>query len=368
MFGGWLDKSRWPIGLEIASHALRAVQLAWDDRKWKVLSAATAPFPAEMPTDETERQATLQRLLEQLLSAGEFQGNQVVSCLPPSAMQYKNLRLPPMPANELNKAVQWEATDRLKFDSQYQIQHFDAGEVRQGEETRREILLLAAPVRAIEQHVTMLQSAGLEPVAIDAAPAALARWAAAMDPDPEATQCVLSIDTDVSNVLIARQGRVLFFKPIELGTLQVDEAIATHLSLSLIDARDLRRTRASAISGSATEGGPDQQHISRAIGDALRGPLMELSREIGLCLRYYGVTFRGRRPEDLQIVGELANEPLLAELLPSAAGLAVATDVSRDYIDWPQSLEDAARQAPQLALAAGLSMRSKDTAANKGAA
>ncbi len=100
MFGGWLEKSRWPIGLEVASHSLRALQLAWDGRKWKALGAAAVPFPAEMPADENERQTVLLRLLQQLLSTGGFQGQQVVSCLQPKVMQYKNLRLPPMPANE----------------------------------------------------------------------------------------------------------------------------------------------------------------------------------------------------------------------------------------------------------------------------
>ena len=369
MIGGLFNKTQWPIGLEFASHAMRAFQLAWEERRWKVVGAATAAFPDEMPADEAERQDVLLSLLEGMLASGQFQGNQVVSCLQPSEMQYKNLRIPPMPASELMQAVRWEATDRLKIDAGHEVQFFDAGEVRQAEETRREILLLAAPTRAIEQHVALIQKAGLAPIAIDAAPAALGRWAAAMDPDPEASQCVLDIDVDSSGVLIARQGRVLFYKPIEIGTANVDEAIAGHLNVSLSDARDLRRSRALRMGDeSAHDGIPNQKQVDNAISDALRGPLMELSREIALCLRYYGVTFRGRRPEALQVVGELAHEPLLNELLPSSAGLSVAADASRSVLNWPDALHGAAVQGPVFALAAGLSMRSRDAHLEKGAA
>jgi hypothetical protein len=46
----------------------------------------------------------------------------------------------------------------------------------------------------------------------------------------------------------------------------------------------------------------------------------EISREIGLCLRYYSVTFRGHRPEEAWIVGgEAGNAWLWARLCEDTA-------------------------------------------------
>ena len=47
---------------------------------------------------------------------------------------------------------------------------------------------------------------------------------------------------------------------------------------------------------------------------------LELANEAALCLRYYTVTFRGRRPEAVIASGDEAREPGLSEALGSALG------------------------------------------------
>jgi hypothetical protein len=52
--------------------------------------------------------------------------------------------------------------------------------------------------------------------------------------------------------------------------------------------------------------------------DATRSTMEELGREIGLCLRYYSVTFRGQRPNKLRLLGGEAADPMLLGVLNAA--------------------------------------------------
>src|SRR5690606_11804427 len=80
----------------------------------------------------------------------------------------------------------WEAADRMYFDgNKVQLQFFDAGEVRQGDEVRQEIILMAAANDVVQDHLDILAHARLEPLAIDVIPAALARFVNALPADQQ---------------------------------------------------------------------------------------------------------------------------------------------------------------------------------------
>jgi len=297
--GRQLFKShRLPIGIDFGERTTRLIQLAPKGDGFDVVAAAAFPTP---DLEASNRNESLSQLIQEALSSHSFVGKRVVSSLPASAVQYKNIRLPQMPADELRSAVEWEAKDRLT-QSDHSIQFFDAGDVRHGEETRREVILLAAENKLIEEHMAVLTQAGLTPTAIDAAPGALARC---LSPQPiqevsEQTQVLIDMGYASTKVLLVRNGRVVFFKLIPFGGRRLDETVAQHLSMPLVDAAEVRFRMA------ASEEAPDdkplfgttrKETVNRAIFEATRSTVEELSKEIGLCLRYFSVTFRGRRPD-----------------------------------------------------------------------
>ena len=134
------NTSHTPIGIDVGTHRLRAIQLAGSPQSRRVIAAASVVLPANLPLHGPQRVSGLSAILTQLLKQNSFRGREVVSCLPVTQMQYKNLRVPRMPDEELATAVAWEARDRLQLgNKQACIQFFNAGEVRQGEELRRHI-------------------------------------------------------------------------------------------------------------------------------------------------------------------------------------------------------------------------------------
>ena len=127
--------------------------------------------------------------------------------------------------------------------------------------------------------------------------------------------------------MITQPGRVRFFKNIEIGSQAIDGVVAHRLHVSLAEAAGVRQAMCNPTLMQANmtkrigERTLDDESLRRDVEHAMRAPLDDLAREIALCLRYFSVTFRTRRPDHARVFGNLADDPLLHKTLAHEAGL-----------------------------------------------
>ncbi len=348
-----------PIGVDVGAHGVRLLQLAGGSNGLTVVAAEHQPLPAGLTIKDEGYHTRVADALQTALGRGGFKGRRVVSTLPAAAVGVKSVRMPPMPGPELAGAVQFEAAERMPSDRPRIVQHLKAGEVRQGDDVRQEVLLLAADEAFIEAHVAALASCNLRPLAIDSIPTALTRVVSTRaDLHPRGGEAPAKVVIDAGHgstkVLVARGGRVVFFKMIELGGAALDKAVARALKLPLPEAAERRQALAgSDAADQATGGSP----ATAAVLDALRPTLTELGREIALCLRYYGVTFRGARPLHALLVGGLGGDTVLMNELAKAAGLELRRHDPLAAIDPGPAARAMPAGGAAWAVAAGLSLR-----------
>jgi len=373
--------ARTPIGVDFGAHSIKMLQLECRNGKYVAVAAACEPIGADLPSGTEVCRAALIQIIRKMLGDSRFAGIATVSCLPSSAIQYKNIRLPRMPAEELRAAVEWEATDRLHLSpDKTRVQYFDAGEVRQGEELRAEVILLAASVPHIDEQTGVLTGAGLSPQCVESVPSALARairLSQTNNMDEDGIQVVLDVGYSSSKALIVRNGRVMFFKSIEIGGKTLDEGVGQRLGLPIAEAAALRR-RLQATDVVEPQTSQDQplfgdarrETIERAVYESLRSAVNELGRELSLCLRYFSVTFRGRRPETVLLVGGEAYEAQLPRLLADCAGIAVEPLNLGQLVDFSRvcDIVGARDRWCEWGVAAGLAMWQPGRSANRGAA
>jgi type IV pilus assembly protein PilM len=331
------------------------LQLSREGDHHVALAADSRTLGREMSPEagDTYHQA-VSNAVRDMLSSGKFQGRHAVSCLPAASLIYKNIRLPKMPHDELAAAVGWEASERLKLSGDaMNVQFFDAGEVHQGQDTRQEVIILAAPKTFIDDHIRSLKSCDLELDAIDVVPGALARCLALSSPDHDqdaSVRFVIDVGYAGTKVLITNGQRICFFRLIEIGGRHMDEALASSLQLPIAAAAEVRL---GWINGESDTGG--EARIVSALG-----PIVEdLSREINLCLRYYSVTFRGRRPEGALVVGGESRSAWLSDRLCEDIGLKPATENPIASLDLAPIQDDVGGPDKWISwiVAAGLSLR-----------
>ena len=352
-----------PIGLDIGHDSVKMIQLERSGETLSVVAAACAVLPTEARANPTERIGMAAGVIRQMFREHAFHGRRVVTSLPREMVQIRYLRLPLMPADQLEAAVNIEAKSVLPFNpSEAQLEFLPVGEVRQGTESRQEVILLAARNYDITAFIETLGTAGVELAALDVEPCAMYR---AIDrfirrrDDEQDVHVLVDVGVQGSRVVIGRGREISFIKSIEIGGRHLQEAVSRSLGISLEEAQSLRRRISeNAGKGSIDTPAEEKDHVRQAAHDATRGVVEDLAREISRCLRYYSVTFRGQRPTRLRLIGGEATDPQLLATLDKM--LAIPAEVARPLLSFDtRRMKTADRPGPlaEWGLAVGLALK-----------
>ncbi|MFG0253248.1 MAG: pilus assembly protein PilM [Phycisphaerales bacterium JB038] len=313
------------------------------------MGTAAAHAPPEKSSSESAFLTALAIALRRSVGA-------CAAAVPMLDIELHSMRVPPMPDDELRKAVRYEAHDRFDVDvSNSEVEFVRLGEVRQGDDAREEIILVVAPHRATIDYLDALTDANLRPLATETPFAACARCYGRLyrrTSDVDRVRMVLHVGSDRSEVLVLRGDSIGFHRGIEFGGLQIDHAVADRLNVSLEEARDLRKRRMH-----------DPSELDPAIActlrEAARPVLADLVHEAALSQRYYSVTFRGSVPEGVLLSGQNAQEPDLLEIAAEELKLRTAIGDPLEHIDLGEVTLGSDRRSmhPDWAIAVGLSLR-----------
>jgi type IV pilus assembly protein PilM len=328
------------------------IQLAINGEHISILAADKVRVEAGINGDEEARRSFVISTIKQMLAKNKFRGRNVVSCLPNDKLKITSVRLSEMETDGIEQALRKEAGQRFGLDPERDtINYLSVGNVREGDETKNELILFAASDEAIRSHIAMLEEAQLRPVAIDTVPHALFRSferSRRREKDKEQTVVFVDIGSRFTTVVFGRGGGISFTKQIPIGGEKFNREIASRLGVSIDEAKILREKlqAESAIKAGIIPGVPksSSQGQDRAVPilqagqngneylvepgrsildastqavmvDAIGAAAEELAKEISLCLRYYTVTFRGKRVEQAVFSGGEAYERILLNVL-----------------------------------------------------
>ena len=323
MFGMHRHSNAWPIGLDLGAEGIKMLQLCPAGEQLAVRAAGRWSYPPSA-TDPATRREMAVAAVRDLCRKGGFRGRRVNSVLACGQQVFiKNIRVQHMSPEELTEAVRWEAEERFPFPIHPErLRFFTAGEVRAGTEMKDEIIVLAAPQEAVDEHMALLDAMGLAPDHIEIAPIALFRVYERFlrrQADEETVSVVVDIGYSGTRVVVARGRQVVFIKDADIGGRTLNQAVAKELNISDEEARDLRlRTmrgaRPASREGEASEE-PNRDAMSWTVRDAVRKEVEAMAKEISLCLRYCSVSFRGLHPDKAILTGGEAHDPAIQELL-----------------------------------------------------
>jgi type IV pilus assembly protein PilM len=353
---GWRLKTRGlqPIGLDIGHNSIKMIQLAINGGHISILAADKVRVEAGINGDEEARRSFVISAIKQMLAEGKFRGRNVVSCLPNDKLKITSLRLAETETDGIEQALRKEAGQRFGLDPERDtINYLVAGDVQYGDEIKNELILFAASDETIRSHIVMLEEVQLRPVAIDTVPCALFRSferSRRREEDKEQTVVFVDVGSQFTTVVFGRGGEISFTKQIPIGGEKFNSEIASKLGVSIDEAEILREKlqmesaiKAGIIPGVPKSSSPGQDSQPRqgrrpcqgavsilqagqdgnaldtstqqVMVDAIGAAAEELAKEISLCLRYYTVTFRGKRVERAVFSGGEAYERILLNVL-----------------------------------------------------
>jgi type IV pilus assembly protein PilM len=325
-----------PIGVDLGFDSVKLLQLEQQPGSLAVASAVRLSMPEDAPRDPTERLPVAVGLVRQALEQHHFHGRKVICTLPREIAHVKNLRLPPMPLDELGSAVQFEAQTAFPFDvDRAAIRFLPAGEVRSNQDVRQEVLVVGVKNDDLLQFLEQIHHSGAQVDSLDFEPCALYRLVDRFirrKSDEQEVNVILDVGARRSQIVIGRGREISFYKSIEIGGLHLNTAVAEKLGITVSEAKALRRkiNDRSGLEPDVKGKETDADPVDQAVQDATRARVEDLAREVSLCVRYYLVTFRGHRPHRVRLVGGEAADSQLRETLNAA--LTIPVEASRPLL------------------------------------
>jgi len=363
MFTSGFNSAVGPIGIDFGTSGIKMLQLRLHGGRPRVYAAGCVESPLERHSDAE----SISDAVRQCLTANRFSGKRCIVSLARSDVRVQSVRMPQLPAAELKQTVTWEAAERFQLDRDaIESDYLRLGEVARGSDARDELLIMAAERSLVQRRLEPLVMLGLQPQSIDYQTTALVRFHSMKcrrESDRMHVRAFLDIGAGGSTFVVTRGDQVALCKPIDIGGRQLDAAVAAHLGLDAAVAHDLRAKRLLAhIDAMASGREADDDSRDRASFEAVRALLGQICKEVGLCMRYYGVTFRGQPPQCVVISGGDALEPHLDQMLARACNAQVVFDDEASSVG--EALEAvrfaagrSTRPAQCWSVAAGLSLR-----------
>jgi type IV pilus assembly protein PilM len=317
VLGGRFSASIGPVGIDFGSGSIRLIQVRDVGGSVEVLAADRVEVPPDGMTDPVALTAAVRGAFR----SGGFVGRRCVVSLPRADVRIETVRMPVVNDERMRRAAVEEAARRFGLEPDaMEVDFLRTGATLDSGEGLEEILLVAAAHEAIRAAIYPLITAGLRPVAIDTDFAALARVFSAQcrrESDRTNVRAVLDVGRTGSTIMILRGDQVAFCKRIEIGGARFDEAVAEHLQMDPRAAAELRIDR---------QGGSGDTATDRSVYEAVRPLIGALIKEVTLCLRYYGVTFRGQPPARIVLTGGESLEPRLGPMLSASCRMPTVTE------------------------------------------
>ncbi len=302
-----------PIGIDIGHDCVRMIQLSCVDEIIRVEGAEQETLSAEPAPGSPGYREALVQVIGNMFSRGRFIGREVISCLPGDSLKIKSLRLDSTEAERIDELLYGDVAQRFGLDpDKDEIRYCIAGSVYQGGEMKNEVIFFGMNRSYLGEHISLLEEAGLDPVAVDAMPIALFRSfqrTLRRQEDREVVSVLVNLGVQFTTVIIGKGATIALVKQIPQGESQLTGNVAEKLGLPHAEVVQL----CSKLREPGTE--TADSFTRRSVMAAMSQTIENLAREISLCFKYYAVTFRGERPSEVVFAGGNLYERALMESL-----------------------------------------------------
>jgi len=305
-----LDVRKNIIGLDIGSSAVKAVELVQSKKGYQLLHFRMVPLPPEAIVDGAiMNSGAVVDAISELIAVEKIKTKEVATSVSGHSVIVKKIKLPQMTEEELEESIQWEAEQYIPFDItdvNLDVQILGEDEQNVGQ---MEVLLVAAKKDMINDHVSVLMEAGLNPQIMDVDAFAIENMFEINYDFAEGETVVLAnIGASTINVNILRNGVSTFTRDISMGGNQFTEEIQKQLNVSHEEAESLKLGGDLGAPSETTEA-----VIPQEVGGIIRSVSDTMAIEIQRSLDFFAATATDDRISRVFLMGGSSKNSWLAK-------------------------------------------------------
>src|SRR5947207_42095 len=243
--------SRSLVGVDVGSKFIKAVQVTETSGQYKITEFGIAEVSPQVSVPDT---------INELFAKKNFKTKRVVSAVSGRFVFVRYISMPVMSDEELINAAKYELgkyipveVDEVLHDSQ----KLEEMPPQEGQEPEMRVLLVAAKRTFIDEHVGILEGAGLQPAIVDVDSFALGNayeLSGMINPQAIAAGklvALVDIGASKTNINIMSDSISYFTREFYKGGDDLTDSISKKLSLEVKDAEAMKR----GVTGAAYSGG-----------------------------------------------------------------------------------------------------------------
>src|SRR5256714_4893121 len=303
---------------------------------------------------ESTREATIQKALQEMLAAKGIKAKTVNVCAPGFHVFSKFVKLPPVDAGKVTQIIQYEAQQNVPFPLEEVVWDYQIlGSTPGGE---LEVLLVAIKADIVEGLFRVTETTGLRLQLADVSPAALCNAFRFNYGDLEDCTMLLDIGAKTSNLLFFEKGK-MFSRSINLGANSITQDFANESKLKF-DAAEKTKIEEGFVSLGGAYEEPENPHQA-AISKIARQFMTRLHIQVNQTMQFYRGQQGGSAPQRLFLSGGASIMPYTAQFFAEKLNVPVEyfNPLRNVQIDPAINLEDLARVAHSFGEVVGLGLR-----------
>lgn len=231
------------IGFDIGSSYIKAVKLKETKGGYELEQLHLHPLPPELIVDGSiiDSLRLVDSLKEMIKTAGLKTKNAVISISGHSSVIIKRISLPEMTEEELTESIKFEAEQYVPFDIEDVNLDFQIIGPKE-EPGQMDVILVAVKKDIINEYISVVKEAGLNPVIVDIGSFALENmYGINYEVESDRNVALLNIGASTVNMIILKGGVSVFTRDSSLGSNLHTEALQREFNISHENAERLKR-------------------------------------------------------------------------------------------------------------------------------
>ena len=237
-----LGKKKDVIGIDIGSSSIKLVELSKGKDGYKLQNLGISPLPPEAIVDGALMDSvTIIDTIRDLTSTTKTKRKDAVTSVSGHSVIVKKITLPFMTVAELEESIQWEAERYIPFDINDVNIDFQIFGSNPENADLMDVVLVAAKKDIINDYVSVIMEAGLNPVIIDIDSFALENMLAInYEIDKDETVAIANVGASITSINILKNNISGFTRDIFKGGNQITEEIQRQLHIDYEEAEKIK--------------------------------------------------------------------------------------------------------------------------------
>lgn len=337
------------IGLDIGSSHIKAVQLKESKGSYQLEHLGVITLQPELIVDGSilDSLRVVEAIKELLAQSGIRSKDTTIAVSGHSSVIIKRVTLPVMTEDELSESIKFEAEQHIPFDIDDVNLDFQILGLRE-EENQMDVLIAAVKKEKINEYVSIVREAGLNPLIVDVDAFALENmYEVNYEVKTGENVALVNVGASMININILREGISVFTRDSSVGSNLHTEALQKEFTISYENAEKLKH-------GEAVEGIP-QEEVAAVLISASENIIMEISRSFD----YFRSTTSNENVSEICLSGGGALIKDFPQLLSERTGMDVRIIEPFKNIRIPDRFDRGylKKIEPLVAVAVGLALR-----------